>query len=170
MRILEAYQDGVQYRCKEFKNRVYRAHRRIEDKSFDGRLCQDYSYAITRAYQYICWYCDGARVATVCSTTISSLADLRKRRKGDPTMFMSVCGQDYGFMLKKPTAAAMARRAARCGIPNKRQLTHTRNKFTWFQVLVVESLLLSRLYLVAHIYLLMAWCYKLSSTDRCSSG
>jgi hypothetical protein len=33
MRILEAYRDGLQYGCEEFKNRVYKAHRRIEDKS-----------------------------------------------------------------------------------------------------------------------------------------
>ena len=30
MRILEAYRDGLQYGCEEFK---YKAHRRIEDKS-----------------------------------------------------------------------------------------------------------------------------------------
>ena len=33
MRILEAYRDGLQYGCEECKNRVYKAHRRIEDKS-----------------------------------------------------------------------------------------------------------------------------------------
>ena len=33
MRILEAYRDGLQYGCKDFKNRVYKAHRRIEGKS-----------------------------------------------------------------------------------------------------------------------------------------
>ena len=33
MRIIEAYRDGLQYGCEEFKNRIYKAHRRIEDKS-----------------------------------------------------------------------------------------------------------------------------------------
>ena len=33
MRITEAYRDGLQYVCEEFKNRVYKAHHRIEDKS-----------------------------------------------------------------------------------------------------------------------------------------
>ena len=33
MRIIEAYRDGLQYGCEEFKNRVYKAHRRIVDKS-----------------------------------------------------------------------------------------------------------------------------------------
>ena len=33
MRIIEAYRDGLQYGCEEFKNRVYKAHRRVEDKS-----------------------------------------------------------------------------------------------------------------------------------------
>ena len=54
MRILEAYQDGLQRSCEEFKSRVYKAHHRIEGKTkwqaFDAKLCQDHSYAITRAY------------------------------------------------------------------------------------------------------------------------
>ena len=30
---IEPYRDGLQYGCEEFKNRVYKAHCRIEDKS-----------------------------------------------------------------------------------------------------------------------------------------
>ena len=33
MRILEAYRDGLQYGWEEFKDRVYKAHCRIGDKS-----------------------------------------------------------------------------------------------------------------------------------------
>ena len=33
VRILEAYRGGLQYGCEEFKDRVYKAHRRIEGRS-----------------------------------------------------------------------------------------------------------------------------------------
>ena len=33
MRILEAYRDGLQDGCEEFKDRVYKSHRGIEGKS-----------------------------------------------------------------------------------------------------------------------------------------
>ena len=33
MHILEAYRGGIQYGCENLKNRVYKSHRRIEDRS-----------------------------------------------------------------------------------------------------------------------------------------
>ena len=35
-RILEAYRDGLKYGCAEFKDRVYIAHRRIEEGMGEG--------------------------------------------------------------------------------------------------------------------------------------
>ena len=33
VRIIKAYRDGLEYGCAEFKDRVYKAHRRIEDSA-----------------------------------------------------------------------------------------------------------------------------------------
>ena len=48
MRILKAYRDGLQYGCAELKNRVYKSHRRIEDKSkWQSFCCQALPRSLT---------------------------------------------------------------------------------------------------------------------------